>query len=42
MSMLLYRRKERNVQLLEYACYAFDGIAVGTRAKDQIEGVRPQ
>jgi hypothetical protein len=36
MSMLLYRRKEPNFQLLEHACYAFDGVAVGTRAKDQI------
>ena len=36
MRMLLYRRKEPNVQLLEYACYTFDGIAVGTRPKDQI------
>ena len=36
MSMLLYRRKEPNVQLLEYACYAFDGIAVGTRPTDRI------
>jgi hypothetical protein len=36
MNMLLYRRKEPNVQLLEYPCYAFDGVAVGTRAKDRI------
>jgi hypothetical protein len=36
MNMLLYRRKEANVQLLEYACYAFDGVAVGTRAKDKL------
>ena len=36
MSMLFYRRKEPNVQLLEYACYGFDGVAVGTRAKDRI------
>ena len=36
MSMLLYRRKEPNVQLLEHACYAFDGVAVGTRARDRI------
>jgi len=37
--MLLYRRKEPNFQLLEYACYAFDGVAVGTRPYDNI---RPQ
>jgi hypothetical protein len=36
MSMFLYRRKEPNFQMLEYACYAFDGVAVGTRAKDRI------
>ena len=24
MRMILYRRKEPNVQLLEYECYAFD------------------
>ena len=24
MSMILYRRKEPNVQLLDYECYAFD------------------
>jgi len=24
MRMVLYRRKEPNVQLLEYECYAFD------------------
>lgn len=36
MRMLLYRRKEPNFQLLEYPCYAFDGVAVGTRAKDRI------
>ena len=36
MSMLLYRRKEDNAQLLEHSCYAFDGVAVGTRARDRI------
>jgi hypothetical protein len=36
MSMLLYRRKEANVQLLEHSCYAFDGVAVGTRPGDKI------
>jgi hypothetical protein len=36
MRMLLYRRKEPNAQLLEYACYAFDGVAVGTRPTDRI------
>jgi hypothetical protein len=35
MNMLFYRRKEPNFQLLEYACYAFDGVAVGTRARDK-------
>src|SRR6266850_1648271 len=33
MSMLLYRHKEPNFQLLEFACYAFDGVAVGTRPR---------
>jgi hypothetical protein len=36
MSMLLYRRKEANVQLLDHECYAFEGVAVGTRPQDQI------
>ncbi|HEY5616537.1 MAG TPA: hypothetical protein VIK60_01255 [Vicinamibacterales bacterium] len=36
MSMLLYRRKEPNVQLLEHPCYSFDGVAVGTRPNDKI------
>jgi len=36
MSMLLYRRKEANVQLLEHPCYAFDGVAVGTRPQDRV------
>jgi hypothetical protein len=40
MRMLLYRHKEPNFQLLEHPCYAFDGVAVGTREKDR--GVRPQ
>ena len=35
MSMLLYRRKEPNLQLLEYPCYSFDGVAVGTRPGDK-------
>jgi hypothetical protein len=37
MSMLLYRRKEANFQLLEYPCYSFDGVAVGTRPNDRIQ-----
>jgi hypothetical protein len=37
MSMLLYRHKEQNFQLLEYECYAFDGIAIGTREIDKRE-----
>jgi hypothetical protein len=37
MNMLFYRRKEPNVQLLEHECYAFDGVAVGTRAKDRLQ-----
>jgi hypothetical protein len=37
MRMLLYRHKEPNFQLLEHPCYAFDGVAVGTRAKDRIQ-----
>ena len=40
MSMLLYRRKEPNLQLLEYACYAFDGVAVGTRPGDKLPAGR--
>ena len=36
MTMLIYRRKEPNAQLLDHECYAFDGVAVGTRAKDRI------
>jgi hypothetical protein len=36
MSMLLYRRKEPNLQLLEYPCYSFDGVAVGTRPGDKL------
>jgi len=36
MSTLLYRRKEPNVQLLEHECYAFDGVAVGTRPQDRV------
>ena len=36
MSMLLYRHKEPNFQLLEHECYAFDGVAVGTRPGDRI------
>jgi hypothetical protein len=37
MSMLLYRHKEENFQLLDYECYAFDGIAIGTREIDRRE-----
>ena len=37
MSMLLYRHKEQNFQLLDYECYAFDGIAIGTRDVDKRE-----
>jgi hypothetical protein len=36
MNMLLYRRKEPNMQLLEFPCYAFDGVAVGTRSQDRL------
>jgi hypothetical protein len=36
MNMLFYRRKEPNFQLLEYPCFAFDGVAVGTRPKDKL------
>ena len=36
MSMFLYRRKEPDFQLLEHECYAFDGVAIGTRAQDRI------
>jgi hypothetical protein len=40
MSMLLYRHKEPNAQLLDHECYAFDGVAVGTRATDRIVPAR--
>jgi hypothetical protein len=35
MSMPLYRHAEKNFQLLDYECYAFDGTAIGTRAIDK-------
>lgn len=42
MNMLIYRRKEPNVQLLEFPCYAFDGVSVGTRPKDVLKPHKPE
>lgn len=35
MNMVLYRHKEKSFQLLDYECYAFEGIAIGTREIDK-------